>query len=165
MNLYLMRHGLAAEPPEWKGADRDRPLTDDGVKKMKKTAKGMHALGLDFDWILTSPYRRAYETAQIVAEEFGAPKKLRITKSLSVDADLKALVRHLALDFRSWESVLLVGHEPSLSHLISLLAAGGHLSGEFKKGSLCKLSADSLTLGPCARLEWLMTSKLLRASA
>lgn len=165
MNLYLLRHGLAFEPVEWKGSDRDRPLTDEGSKKMKKAARGMRALGLGFDAILTSPYRRAFETAQIIADEFKLTPKLRVTKSLALESDTKALLRHLALDFRSWESVLLVGHEPTMGQLVSLLTADGNLGIEFKKGSLCKLTVDSFTQGRCARLEWLMTSKALREMA
>jgi len=93
---------------EWKGPDSDRPLTKEGLRKMKKAAKGMHHLNLKIDLILTSPFRRAYDTAVTVAKELKLKKKLRIIKSLAVDGDPKALVRYLALGFRSWESVLLV---------------------------------------------------------
>ena len=74
-------------------------------------------------------------------------------------------MRHLALNFRSWESILLVGHEPYLSQLISVLIGGEKMRVDFKKGGLCGLSADSLAYGKCATLEWLMTLKILRALA
>src|SRR6476646_6009861 len=109
MNLYILRHAIAMEPAEWKKSDSERPLTKDGIRKMKKVAKGMRKAGVKFDWILTSPYRRAYDTAQIVAKEYDARKQLRLSKSLAVDGDPKTLVKHLALNFRIWESVLLVG--------------------------------------------------------
>ncbi len=76
MNLYFLRHGIAADKPQWKGSDSDRPLIKEGIQKLKKSAKGMRRLKLHFDWILTSPYRRAYDTAQIVAKESSATKKL-----------------------------------------------------------------------------------------
>ncbi|HVO33154.1 MAG TPA: phosphohistidine phosphatase SixA, partial [Elusimicrobiota bacterium] len=124
MELYILRHGPAMERTRWKKADSDRPLTDDGRRKMKKIARGMRSLGLDFDAILTSPFRRAHDSARIVAEALEALRVLKISRSLAPDGDQKALIRHLALDFRSWEKVLLVGHEPSLSRLISLLTTG-----------------------------------------
>ena len=172
MNLYILRHAIAADKAEWKGSDSDRPLTKVGIKKMRKAAKGMRRLGLKIDWILTSPYRRAYDTAMIAAKELKLKDKLKISKSLAVDGDPKTLVRRLALGFLSRESVLLVGHEPYLSQLIGVLiwglsprpqdTGGSHSSIELDKGGLAKLSADSLTYDKCATLEWLLTSKILK---
>lgn len=162
MTLYFLRHGIAADPSEWGGPDSDRPLTKEGIQKMKKAAKGMRRLKMTFDWILTSPYRRAYETAEIVAEEFEAKEKLKISKTLAVGGDPEALVRHLARDYRTWESVMVVGHEPYLSHLIAKLCGSPAASIVMDKGSLAKLAADSLTYGTCATLEWLLTPKILK---
>jgi phosphohistidine phosphatase len=164
MKLFLLRHAIAEDRAVWKKSDAERPLTKEGVRKMEKNARGMRkGLNLTFDWILTSPFRRAYDSAQIVAREYKASKKLRLSKSLTPDGDIKGLIRHLALDFRSWESILLVGHEPYLSRLIALLVTGqADAELELKKGGLCALSADSLTPGRCARLEWILTPKQLR---
>jgi phosphohistidine phosphatase len=163
MNLYLLRHAIAADKTEWKGPDSDRPLTKEGIRKMKKAAKGMRRLDLKIDWILTSPYRRAYDTALIAARELHLKNKLKITRSLAVDGDPKALIRHLALNFRTWDSVMLVGHEPYLSQLISILISGTKgLALELDKGGLVKLTADSLIYGKCASLEWLLTPKILK---
>ena len=166
MNLYLLRHGIAADKTEWKGPAVDRPLTKEGIHKMKKASKGIRRLNLKIDWILTSPYRRAYDTAMIAAKELNLKNKLKIIRSLAVDGDPKALVRHLALNFRTWESVMLVGHEPYLSQLISLLTSGtGGLVMEFDKGGLVKLNADFLAYDKCASLEWLLTPKILKQIA
>src|ERR1700733_5815370 len=163
MNLYILRHAIALDHSEWKKADSDRPLSEDGIRKMKKAAKGIRRMGLQLDWILTSPFRRAYDTAQIVAKEFKLEDKLKVTKMLAVGGDSKALVRHLGLNFRSWESVLLVGHQPSLGQLIGTLVTDNQdLDLEFDKGSLAKLSSDSLTYGRCACLEWVLTAKILK---
>src|SRR4029077_17296622 len=96
---------------EWHQKDSERPLTSEGLRKMRKNARGMKRMGLSFDWILTSPYRRAYDTAQVVAETFKARKKLRILKSLASDGSPERLVRHLALDYLSGDDLLVVGHE------------------------------------------------------
>ena len=163
MNLYFLRHAIAAEKTEWHGSDDNRPLTKEGLRKMKKAAKGMRRMGLEVDWILTSPTKRAYDTAMIAAKELKAMKVVKVTRLLAVDGDPKALTRRLALDFRSRDSVMIVGHEPYLSRLISTLIAGeAKVDLEMGKGGLAKLTADSLTDGPCATLEWLLPAKLLK---
>ena len=162
MNLYFLRHAIALDRTEWKKSDAERPLTDKGRKKMIQNAKGMKRLGLTFDWILTSPYRRAYDTAHIVAAEYKTLKNLRLSKSLTPEGDPKALVRHLALDFRAWESILLVGHEPFLSHLISVFIGGSALNVDFKKGGLCRIEIDTLPVAAPGKLHWFLTPKQLR---
>jgi phosphohistidine phosphatase len=166
MNLYLLRHAIALDRSAWKKADSDRPLTDHGVRKMKRIARGVLALDVKVDAILTSPYRRAYDTAAIVARAMDAEAKLRISRSLASDGDPKALVRHLARDFRTWESILLVGHEPYLGRLAGTLTAGSpEVSLTLKKGGICLLAADALTYGRCATLEWLIPPRILRRLA
>ena len=165
MILYVLRHAIARERTDWKGADADRPLTEKGRKKMKEAAEGMRRLGVEFNWILTSPYRRAYDTAHIVAKTYRAQKRLKLSRSLTPDADPKSLIRRLALDFRSWETLLLVGHEPYLSQLVSVLIAGQPVALDFKKGGLCQLQAAALTYGRCATLEAWYPPKALRKIA
>ena len=163
MNLYILRHGLAADKTEWKGPDSNRPLTKDGIRKMKKAAKGLRRLDLAINWIISSPYRRAFDTAVIVSKELKLKKNLKVSRMLTPDGDPKALVRHLGLNFRSWESMMLVGHEPYLGQLISMLTSGAKNAVlELDKGGLAKLSADSLAYDKCARLEWLLTQKILK---
>src|SRR5206468_1010259 len=158
MNLYILRHGIAMERSEWRKKDSDRPLTEEGLRKMKKIARGMKRLELSFDWILTSPYRRAYDTAQIVADALKARKTLKVLKALASDGNPEQLMRNLALNYLSRENLLLVGHEPYLTRLISTLIGSDEPLGiALKKGGLCKLTADSLHYGPCASLEWLLT--------
>jgi phosphohistidine phosphatase len=163
MNLYILRHAIAADKAEWRGSDSDRPLTKDGIRKMKKVAKGMRRLDMTVDWILTSPYRRAYETAVIAAKGLKLKKRLKTSRMLIPNGNMKALIRHLGLNFRSWESVMLVGHEPYLGSLVGMLATGNQTAGTLlDKAGLAKLSADSLTYGQCAQLEWLLSPKILK---
>jgi phosphohistidine phosphatase len=120
----------------------------------------MEALGLSFDLILSSPYLRARQTAEIIAEALKARKKLELSDNLTPGGSAKKLVDLLNHLRPSPESVLLVGHEPYLSTLISLLVAGdASLAMVMKKGGLCKLSVESLAPGRCATLEWLLTPK------
>lgn len=117
----------------------------------------MRALGLDFDAILSSPYARARQTAEIVARVFKARKKLEFTDHLACEGDPRKLVAEVRRKHGDCGSVLLVGHEPYLSGFVSTLLCGDPgLPIELKKGGLCHLSVEGLTHGRCAALRSLM---------
>ncbi|HUK82909.1 MAG TPA: phosphohistidine phosphatase SixA [Verrucomicrobiae bacterium] len=163
MNLYVLRHA-AAVPRGTRSyrRDSDRPLTKDGVNTMRRAARGMYRLKLDFDLILSSPYVRARQTAEITADVFAAKKQLKLSGHLASDGDPRKLVAELNRDYPTLGSILIVGHEPYLSELICVLI--GCRSGTalaLKKGGLGKLSTDSLRFGPCAKLDWLVTPRQL----
>ena len=158
MELYILRHAIAV-PRETEGfrRDSDRPLTAAGSRKLRRVVRGMKVLGLSFDLILTSPYLRALQTAEIVANEMGAEKKLEQTSHLAPDGDPRALIHLVASRCTARESVLVVGHEPYLSELISVLVSGSTRPAiNMKKAGLCKLIAEELRFGRCASLEWLL---------
>jgi phosphohistidine phosphatase len=161
MNLYILRHGIAVErgAPGYSN-DADRPLTPKGERKLWQAAEAMEALGLSFDVILTSPFVRARQTADVIAEAFNARKWVETTDSLAPSGSTKALIDRINRLKPPPEDVLLVGHEPYLSELISLLVTGASkMSLALKKGGLCKLEVARLTPGRCAALEWLLTPK------
>lgn len=85
---------------------------------MQRIAKGMRSLGLSYDLILSSPYVRARQTADIVAEVLKATEKVHISAALAPDGDAKQLIEELNNRYRSRQSIVLVGHEPYLSALI-----------------------------------------------
>jgi len=163
MELYLLRHAKAVV----RGAagytdDSTRPLTPDGAKTMHRIAEGMRELGLEFDLILSSPFTRARETAEIVARVFTAERNLKFEDALAVGGNHRLLIDRLTTEYRSYKHVMLVGHEPSMSALVSLLISGDpDLSITMKKGGLCKLTVDSLKYGRCATLEWLLAPRQL----
>jgi phosphohistidine phosphatase len=161
MNLYILRHGIAAEPGEGGGhKDSARPLTREGERKVWEAAEAMESLRLSFDLILSSPYVRARQTADIIAKAFNGRDKLELHDALAPSGSTKKLVEHIAAIRPAPGDVLLVGHEPSLSDLISLLVAGDRgLSVVLKKGGFAKLSVETLRPGRCAALEWLLTPK------
>jgi len=161
MEIYILRHGIAVNrgTPGYK-KDSDRPLTPEGEEKVQQIAKAMLAMDLKFDLILSSPYLRAKQTAQIVAAELD--EKVTLTDYLVADGNPLELIREL--NDEKPQSVLLVGHEPYLTGLISLLVTGeSDAAIELKKGGLCKLSTDRLAFGQCATLNWLLTPKQLRS--
>jgi len=159
VDLYILRHGIAEERTgSTPGGDSQRRLTDEGKKKMRRIAKGMKALHLEFDLILSSPFLRAKETAEIVAAVFGIEKLLNLSSNLAADGNPKELIDELKRNYSKRKRVLLVGHEPYLSRLISLLISGDTgIPIILKKGGLCKLSLASLHYGRCATLDWLLT--------
>lgn len=158
MELYLLRHGIAAErSPRWAGHDADRPLTKKGARKVIRVAEAMKGMDLSFDLILSSPFKRARETAEIVADLFDCGDRLKYSAHLKVGGSPGLLIREIKTHYPSCRSVLLVGHEPYLSSLISVLMSGkNELSVTMKKGGLCKLEVQSLRHGRCASLEWLL---------
>ncbi len=161
MNLYILRHGLAVEPgaPEHP-KDSERPLTPKGERKMWKIAQALEEMEVSLDCILSSPYVRARQTAEIVAEALNLRKRLDLTETLTPAGSSKKLIEIIKHREPPLEEVLLVGHEPYLSELISLLLSGNNgLEVTMKKGGLCKLCVESLEHGQCATLGWLLTPK------
>ena len=165
MDLYILRHAIAeAREGAKEMADSERRLTREGKKKMYCVAEGIKAVGLGFDLILSSPYFRAKQTAEILVEVMGLGKALEISPELAPQGNPRKLIETLNRAYAKRRSVVLVGHEPYLSSLISLLLSGDtSLAINLKKGGLCKLTADELTYGKCATLEWLLTPRQMRS--
>jgi phosphohistidine phosphatase len=158
MNLYLIRHAIAVEEYE---DDSQRPLTDKGRKKMRQIAKGLRALGVEFDLILSSPYVRAAETAEILADVLKVKTEVQFSENLTPAGSPEVLIAELNEKY-SADSVALVGHEPFLSSLIGLLVADNpHVDITLKKGGVCSLSADDLHHTHKASMDWLLTPGIL----
>ena len=157
MQLYFLRHGIAAEGEDWLGDDAARPLTDAGRERVELTAQAMARLGLKFDKILTSPLVRARQTAEIVARRLHAVDRFEEETLLSPGFGPKELSEILR-ERPSERPLLLVGHEPDFSHTI------GHLIGEARV--VCKkagLARVDLCDGQPLRgdLVWLIPPKAL----
>ncbi|HUC86231.1 MAG TPA: phosphohistidine phosphatase SixA [Candidatus Acidoferrales bacterium] len=164
MELHLLRHGLAVERGQ-RGFEDDsaRPLTAKGRRQLRKSTAAIKKLAGRFDLVLSSPYLRARQTAEIVARELNIKKRLKFSKALAPGGSATVLVRQLGREKPAPEKVLLVGHEPDLSRLISLLTSGTReMQLDLKKGGLCKLEAVQLRAGKSATLIWLLTPKQLK---
>jgi phosphohistidine phosphatase len=161
MELFLLRHGIAVERGT-AGYDDDekRPLTPEGRKKTERVAEAVKTMKLSFDRVLSSPLVRAQQTATIVVKTLKLQKRLRFSRHLATDAGLDGIIRELARLRRSTFRVLLVGHEPQLSELISILVTGKPgLRVTMKKGGLCKLTITPPAHPRSATLEWLLTPR------
>jgi phosphohistidine phosphatase len=163
MLVYLFRHGIAIDreapdcPPDF-----DRYLTDKGKTRTRAAAAGLRVLGAIPQAILSSPYVRARETAEIAAEELGLDAKdVGLTESLVPEAGPQRVLREVLT--RDDEAVLCAGHAPNLD--LVLAEAVGHELAPFtdlkKAGAAC-IELDEDRTG---RLLWLMPPKVLRALA
>lgn len=160
MNLYLIRHAIAEEESPT-GDDSQRGLTDKGAKKMRQIAKGLRELGVEFDYILTSPYIRAEQTAEILGDVLKMKKRIVISENLAPTGNPDQLLAEINEKY-SVNSLAIVGHEPYLSNLVGLLTADGSpIEMTFKKGGVCYLTTDDLHHTRKANLEWLLTPGIL----
>lgn len=166
MNVYLLRHAIAEERDAARWPDDSlRPLSADGVERFRRAARGLQRIVPSIDVVLASPYVRAWQTAGLVRDEAGWPEPERCP-ALAGDRSTAAALEPLQEHARRG-SVALVGHEPNLSALASLLLTGddGAVALELKKGGIVLLTLPA-TPGPgSAVLRWSVAPKILRALA
>jgi phosphohistidine phosphatase len=158
MNLYVIRHGIAADlGTAGSYDDSQRPLTEVGRKKMRSIAWGMDAFDMRPNLILSSPYLRARETAEILADGFKIKDKLAFSENLVPPGYIAELIDEINEKYLA-DNLAIVGHEPTLSALVSVLLSGQPaINVTMKKGGVCCLSTDKLRLEGGATLEWLLT--------
>ncbi|HEX4653153.1 MAG TPA: phosphohistidine phosphatase SixA [Candidatus Udaeobacter sp.] len=152
MLLYFLRHG-EADWPNWKKSDDERPLTKSGKKEMREVAKFLRRLKVQPDLIVTSPLPRAAQTAEIAADYLKA-KLLEddlLEPAFGTD-DLQTLLKRQSAD-----SVMIVGHEPSFTEVISKLTGA---SLKLSKAGVALVELDSESKK--GRLLWLFPPKLVR---
>ena len=163
MRLYIVRHSDAEDLDAVKYPDDElRPLIRKGKKKAQKVARWFKRQYGVPDRLLVSPALRTLETASAFQKEFGAvPDSLVVVDVLRPSGGQSQVIAEL-VNYASAEQVMLFGHEPNLSQLISTLLSGEpDVSIHMKKAGICCLSIDSLAEGKCATLEWLLDPAML----
>lgn len=161
MKLYLVRHAEAQDKAD-RADDASRRLTAHGRERTRAAAAGMRRLRLTFDAILTSRLVRAVETAEIIAQAYGnepSPQKFPPLETGVAPAEaLSAIV-----PFARHENVMIVGHEPQLSGLLSLLltASAETLRSDFKKGACAAIEVPSRIERGVGTLLWMLTARQL----
>jgi phosphohistidine phosphatase len=162
MQLYIVRHGIAIDREDPKSpADPERFLTEEGIEKTKEVAKGVARLGISPDLLISSPYVRAMQTAEIFAAALDYPKqKIRHTDALLPGSEATLFYKELAKDKQS-STVFCFGHAPQLDDLIAAgLGSKRHVSA-LKKAGIALLELKRVS-PPDGQLVWLATPKLLR---
>ena len=166
MDLYLVRHAAAHErdPDRWPD-DARRPLTPEGEQEFRSAARGLTQLIPPADVLLSSPYRRAWRTAEILAELDSWPLPEATPVLEPTLPPEKA-----AIELKSYEganSVALVGHRPSLHELAAYLLTGSPdgLELSIKKGGVVCIRFDDAVEPGAGELRWLVAPKMLRLMA
>jgi phosphohistidine phosphatase len=159
--LYLVRHGIAADASA-DADDKDRALTAEGTRKMTRAAIGLKQLGIAPDVILSSPLRRAQETAALLAETLAPNVAVEIYQPLAPGTAAAELVRDLR-PYRAVHHLMLVGHQPDLGELASHLLTGSVALAPlpFKKGAVAAIDVSSLPPRASGVLRWFLTSRQL----
>ena len=163
LELYLIRHGVAAERgPEYPD-DSKRPLTSTGIARLRKEAKALAALGVDFDHIITSPLVRTRQTADVFAQAMPAQPSVSNSDALAPAGTPTAVFQELAKHMRK-ARIALVGHEPNIGELAARLI-GSRTPIEFKKGAICRIDFEVFPPKGQGQLRWFMSPKMLRKLA
>ena len=158
MQIYILRHGIAEESHPG-GSDADRELTSDGKRRLRETLKVAKKAGVEADVIISSPYVRAMETAEIAAEVLDYSNDILTTQALIPISDPEAVWDEIRVH-RNVESVLIVGHEPLLSHLTGFLLAAPALFVDMKKGAIVRVDVQEFAAHPRGVLKWMLVPKL-----
>ncbi|HET9370742.1 MAG TPA: phosphohistidine phosphatase SixA, partial [Vicinamibacterales bacterium] len=158
--LYLVRHAIAAERSDEWPDDSKRPLTHKGRARMREVVRGLVALGVEIDVVVTSPLVRAEQTAQIVVAGL-TPKPILATLDALAPGHSPAAVAK-ALEAHSGASAIaLVGHEPGMGELAAWLI-GAHTAIPFKKGGVARIDVATLPPHGSGQLVWVGTPRMLR---
>jgi len=160
MLVYFLRHASAGQSRANPALDDKRPLDKEGIGQCRDVGRLLRALDVRLDLIISSPLKRAAQTASLVGNELGDDFKLVLDPALSPGAtyeDFRGLLhRHGKLD-----AVMVVGHNPSISTFLSLLVTNGSFDQavDMKKGAVARVDDDSKQ----PVLDWLLTPKVVRA--
>lgn len=158
--IYLVRHAIAEERGDAWPDDTKRPLTRDGAERMKRITRGLRAIDMRVDVILTSPLVRAVQTAEILSDGLEAhPGVLRVQALAPGNSPARvagALAAH-----RKSRAIAVVGHEPGLGELAAWLI-GAKQPVPFKKGGVARIDIDTWPPDASGRLVWHATPRLLR---
>jgi phosphohistidine phosphatase len=160
IELYLIRHGVAEERGEEWPDDTKRPLSQEGIAKLRKAARALTRLDVKFDVIVTSPLVRTRQTAEVIAAGLEPHPHIVTADSLAPGASAAAVIADLEKQAKR-SRVALVGHEPGIGELAARLIGARHPIG-FKKGAICRIDVEALPPSGPGDLRWFLTPKLLR---
>jgi phosphohistidine phosphatase len=165
MQLYIVRHGIAIDredpqsPPE-----AERYLTEEGIEKTKQVAESIAALGISADLLVSSPYVRAIQTAEIFASALDyARQKIGRSEALLPGAEPGAFFRELARQ-KEVSTVFCFGHAPHVDELVAAAMGVKRHITEMKKAGVALVELKRIS-PPRGQLVWLVTPKLVRKSA
>jgi phosphohistidine phosphatase len=165
MELYIVRHGIAIDREDPKSpADPERFLTEEGIDRTKQIAKRIAGFKIKPDLLISSPYVRAMQTAEIFAAALEYPnQKIRRTDLLLPGSEATLFFRELAKDKHS-STIFCFGHAPQLDDLIATGLGSKHHVTSLKKAGVALLELKRVS-PPSGQLVWVATPKMLRKAA
>jgi|SRR5215475_12574959 len=164
MELFILRHGEAGKKLSSLVGDHARPLTSTGRTEVLEEAKALKKIGIKFDLIITSPLKRAFETASIVAGIYNAKNKLKVWDELAPEGNKTDLYRKIT-QLKEENFILLVGHEPQLGEITKEIIHNNETTPcniLLKKGGLLRINILKRTPLPKGELKWLLTPRILK---
>ncbi len=161
MEIYLMQHGQAYAEDQ----DPERSLTPGGEDQIRSSGKALKKLGVEVDLFVSSPKKRARQTAEIVAGELGYSKgEITVTEALEPLAPPEDAIAYLGR-FGDKGKMLLAGHLPSLGKIASnLMSERVDVSIHFEMGGICRIDVEALPTHT-GDLRWILTPRQLRMLA
>jgi phosphohistidine phosphatase len=159
MLLYFLRHASAGKTMLNAKKDERRPLDEEGILQARYVGRLLANLDVQVDQIISSPLKRARQTASLVANELAFEAAVQIDDALRPEAEFEQFQSMLSR-YRKYEAVMVVGHNPSFTEFLSkaVSAAGGAAQIEFKKGAVARVEMN----GRAGTLDWLITPKIAR---
>ena len=158
MEIYILRHGIA-EAAHAGMKDADRALTPEGAKKLQPVLRRARGVDVEPSIILTSPYRRARETAKIAVEALRGGGRLVDSPALTPESSPEAVWDEIRAH-KGEAQVMIVGHEPLLSAVYAHLLGEPSVQIDVKKGSLGRIDVDRFSGSPRGVFRWLIYPKL-----
>ncbi len=158
MQIYLLRHAIAEDFRPGL-ADADRAITGEGARKLREVLRRARGGGLEPERILSSPFKRAQETAEIASKVLEYEGEILTTKTLVPSSVAQETWEEIRL-YKGDASLLLVGHEPAMGLLTGFLLGAPELQVEFKKGAIVRVDVPSLGPRPRGVLKWMLAPKL-----
>jgi phosphohistidine phosphatase len=160
IELYLVRHAIAAERGDEWPDDTKRPLTKRGIRRFRECVTGLRELQAAVDEIFTSPLVRAKQTADILAADIDGKPPVKVLDTLTPGHTAPQVMTQLAKVAKR-RRIALVGHEPELGKLAGYLIRASRAI-PFKKGGVCRVDLESLTSKRAGTLIWFVGPKVLR---
>ncbi len=161
LELYLVRHGIAAARGDSYPDDSKRPLTSAGIKRIEQEARALDALDIGFDHIIASPLLRTKQTADVLSTCLESKPSVTTSDSLAPAGTPAAVFQELAKHMRKGR-IALVGHEPNIGEFAARLI-GARAPLEFKKGGICRIDFDVFPPKGAGQLRWFVPPRMLRA--
>jgi phosphohistidine phosphatase len=160
LEVYLIRHGVAEDRgPDWPD-DSKRPLTSAGISRLRKEARGLAALDVTFDQIITSPLVRTRQTADVFADILKDKPPIATSDALAPAGTPAAVMQEIAKHAKK-ARIALVGHEPNLGELAAELIRS-RTPLEFKKGGVCRIDFEVPPPKGAGALRWFLPPRVLR---